>query len=391
MTSKSRAHLIVIICILTSLVTMGASLRNPIIPLYARNLGASIAETGLVVSIFSLVSSLMSMPMGLLSDRFGRKRLIILGIILQAFASILLAVSNKLYLVVLAHIIAGMGLASYMPALFAFVRDVSQIGYIGKAYGVFSSAHNLAFASGPALGGILAALLGFRGAFLWSSAIILIGALGAMAMPRGSRDHFSQPKSSLKQSFSRLGHNVTVVACLISLFCINFLHGMLAAFFPLLASDIGFDLPLIGVLMGTMTFGGAIVRLPAGALYDRVRKRKTLLMMTSLVVGAFATMFTTFFINPIITASLLMVFGLAWGFNATSGDALTAEAINPEDRGLAMGIVETFFTGGMAAGSMLMGPLIAIKGFQTSFLIASTVGYAGAFLLYLLGRKASYK
>ena len=71
-----------------------AYMRIPILPLYARSLGIDTIRIGVINSLFMLAAAGMSMPLGILSDRLGRKRLVMAGILISASSSMLLGFSR---------------------------------------------------------------------------------------------------------------------------------------------------------------------------------------------------------------------------------------------------------------------------------------------------------
>ncbi len=174
---------IVIACLLTFVLYLGAYMRLPLVPLFARGLGATTVEVGLINAGFMLAATALSLPLGLLSDRLGRRRLILAGMAISGLTSLgLLAARGPLHVGAL-YLFAGVGLACFSPAMMSYVGDAAPPQFLGRAYGWYTSALYLGMAVGPGVGGVVAGR-GFPAAFLVSAVVIFAGLLlGGPRMP----------------------------------------------------------------------------------------------------------------------------------------------------------------------------------------------------------------
>lgn len=137
------------------LVMCGFGIIIPVLPFFAENLGATPTELGLLMAVYSLMQLLFAPVWGRLSDRYGRKPFLLLGISGLALSFFLFAIANTLSLLFIARIIGGMLSAATMPTATAYVADVTSVEERGKGMGMIGAAIGLGFIFGPAIGGIL--------------------------------------------------------------------------------------------------------------------------------------------------------------------------------------------------------------------------------------------
>jgi MFS transporter, DHA1 family, multidrug resistance protein len=139
---------VLVACMLTLVLYLGAYMRLPLIPLFARDLGASTVDVGMINAGFMLAAAALALPLGLMSDRLGRKRLILAGMGISCLTSLFLLVARTPLHVGLIYIFSGVGLACFSPAMMSHVGDSSPPNFLGRAYGWYTSALYLGMALG---------------------------------------------------------------------------------------------------------------------------------------------------------------------------------------------------------------------------------------------------
>ncbi len=134
---------------------MGFGLMIPLLPFYAEHFGASAFIVGLLLSVFALCQLLAGPPLGQLSDRIGRKPVLVISQVGTLAGYILLALSNTLWLIFVARIIDGLT-AGNISVAHAYVSDNTPPQQRTKAFGIVGAAFGLGMLVGPSLGGLLA-------------------------------------------------------------------------------------------------------------------------------------------------------------------------------------------------------------------------------------------
>ena len=343
-------------------------MRLPLVPLFASRLGATTVQVGLINAGFMLAATLLSFPLGLVSDRLGRRRLILTGIIISALTSVFLFLAQTPGQVGAIYLFSGIGLACFSPAMMSFVGDMSPPQSLGRAYGWYTSALYLGMAAGPGIGGA-AATWGFRGAFLLSAAVIaaaaLVGGLRLPSPPSAIRPAASTLRSDLREIVS----NRAVVACWVATFFSTYAWGSLFAFFPLYARDAGISVFHTGLIFTSKAAANALFRIPVGTLSDRTGRRERYILFGNLLfslaiaaVGRFRD-----------TASLYLLFVAIGGTMAatfTAIGAVLSESVPTRIRGLAMGGYNTCIYGGFALSAATLGFVISALGYGAGFAVA---------------------
>ena len=145
--------------------------------------GLSVTRIGVLAALYPAVWGAGQLVTGALSDRLGRKRLIVAGMLTQAAALGLVAAANTFGLWVVAAVLLGMGTALVYPTLLAAVGDVAHPAWRARAVGVYRLWRDSGFAAGALLSGVLADLWGLRAA-VWAVAAVTAasGAVVALRM-----------------------------------------------------------------------------------------------------------------------------------------------------------------------------------------------------------------
>ncbi len=153
-----RYHLALPCVLLTILIDfLGLSILIPVLPIYAKTLGASRTEIGILFAVYALAQLFFIPAWGALSDRIGRRPVILISLVGIFCAFSFLAASDTLLCLVLARLLGGLFAANISTAQ-AIITDLTSPEMRSKAMGWVGATIGLAFVIGPALGGILATL-----------------------------------------------------------------------------------------------------------------------------------------------------------------------------------------------------------------------------------------
>lgn len=359
---------ILVACILTFVLYLGAYMRLPLVPLFARDLGASTFQVGMINAGFMLAAALLSLPLGLISDRLGRRRLILAGMAVSALTSVFLLFASDPLQVGAIYVFSGVGLACFSPAMMSYVGDVSPAPFLGRAYGWYTSALYLGMAAGPGLGGAVGGS-DFRTAFLVSALILSAGLLlGGPRMPAPSPVPASA-SSGIRADFREIVSNRAVLACWLATFFSTYAWGALFAFFPLYARDSGVSLVHTGLIFTCQAAANALFRIPIGHLSDRVGNRIPFIVIGNLVFAlSIASVGQTGGVAPLYMIFVVVGGSMAAAFTAIG--ALISEAVPTRIRGLAMGGYNTCIYGGFAISAATLGAVISRFGFSIGFALA---------------------
>jgi MFS family permease len=380
--------LLFICCGIAFTAYLGSYMRIPVVPLFARSLGASTVEVGIINAAFLLSAGLLSLPLGILSDRWGRKPLIIWGLAISLATSLLLYVSRSPGQLIWIYLIFGAGLAAVGPTLMSYAADISPSTHLGRTYGWYTTAMYCGMSLGPAVGGLIAQGWGFRPLFLVTGAFIfLIVWLVVFALPETGAAPGRRPGPRQVPGQTRgLLKNRPLLGCWLATLGGCFGLGMFVTFSPLHAHQHGVNVGQIGLIFTAQAVTNALCRIPFGRLTDRVQSRVRLAFLGFL---AFAASLAGFGLSETLPQFFLAAaaLGIAMALAFTPLGALVAETVAPEFRGLAMGGYNTCIYLEMMLSSALMGEVVERLGFDGGYILTTLVIFlaSGIFLLLVQG------
>ncbi len=363
-------------CLVVFLHYVGAYMRMPLLPLYARAGGASTGQVGLLMGAFTVVAAVSAIPGGLLADRFGRRRLILVGLVISAATSFALPLSQAVLVLAAVLALAGWAMAALTPAVMAYIGEAGGPAGAGRAYGWYTTALYGGLTLGPVCGGVAADFGGFRFAFVASGATLLLTwglALCGLPEQRGAYGKGTVSWVRLRQ----VAGNPMVLGCWGAVFCLTFAWGVLLAFLPLYAQDLGLSRRAIGGLFGLQAFANMGMRAPVGYLSDRLGVRAPFITAGMFAFAAAAAMIPASK-HTLMLAAAIAVTGVGQGAAAVATGAALSDAAEPAVRGAAMGGYSMALYAGVAAGSLIVGPVIERAGFRAGFAVAAAVLIIGA-------------
>jgi MFS family permease len=373
-------------CLVVFLQYVGAYMRMPLLPLYARAGGAGTGQVGLLMGTFMVVAAISSIPGGVLADRYGRGRLMVAGVAISALSSFLLPLGNGVPFLMAVLAVAGWAMAAFSPAVMAYIGEAADPAHAGRAYGWYTTALYGGLSLGPAAGGVAADLVGFGGAFLASWGLLLgCLALAVWGLPERPRPALHGAAGPVSVSAGAAGQMVrilrvarepAVLACWGAMFCFTFAWGVLLAFLPLYAQDLGFSRGAIGGLFALQALCNMGMRAPVGYLSDRLKARAPFITAGMLAFAAATAAIPA--LRGWRLAVAVGVTGVGQGTGAVAVGAALGDATEPAVRGAAMGGYSMALYAGMAVGSLLVGPVIGRAGFGTGFGLAAAVLAVGA-------------
>ncbi len=138
------------------LICLGMSLIFPVMPFIKNELHFTATDMGIMSSLYALMQFIASPLIGRLSDRIGRKPLLLGGLALFAVSEVLFALTNHLYMLDLSRIIGGLSAGVFVPTAQALAADVTDLKHRAKVIGWLSAAFSGGLILGPGLGGLLA-------------------------------------------------------------------------------------------------------------------------------------------------------------------------------------------------------------------------------------------
>ena len=344
---------------------VGFGIIVPILGRYAERFGANGLQVGLMFASFSVAQMVFAPILGRISDKVGRKPVIVFSLIGTAVGSFVTGAAGALWVLFLGRILDGASGASVAVAQGA-VADIAPPEQRARLMGMLGAAFGVGFVVGPALGG-LAALGGPHVPFYLAGSIAAINAVAAMIrLPETKPDtsHItekSQRGTALSPALKRFA--------LVGFLSMLGFAGFEATFSIWGEKQFGFtegSASIVFVFVGVTLVavqGGLI-----GPLTQRLGSRKLLRIGLSLVaVGLLLLGVTTTW--PMLFVALFLL-SLGQGMSGPSGSALVAELAPVERRGEAIGYQQSTAAFGRVAGPVMAGALFDHVGINSQFLVS---------------------
>ncbi|TDM11950.1 MFS transporter [Macrococcus lamae] len=314
------------------IIFLGIGLVIPVLPSIMNELHISGAVVGYLTASFALTQLVISPFAGRAVDRFGRKIMIITGLIIFSFSELLFGLGRTTEWLFLSRILGGMSAALIMPAVTAFIADVTSIQDRAKAIGYMSAAISTGLIIGPGIGGFLAGF-GSRVPFFAAAAIaLLIAVTSWLILKEPKRQTMSGETLMQENSFKKLMKPVFLFAFIVLLIS-SFGLAAFEAFFSLY-TDHKFGFTPFDIAVAIT--GGAIVGAASQILlFERLTRKIgeinivrwsivisiVLVLMMTIVTSYWMIMLVTFtvfigfdLIRPAITTYLSRIAGNEQGF-----------------------------------------------------------------------------
>jgi len=378
---------VLLVCIFTAM--LGLGIIGPIIPIYAENMGATFVQIGLMSSAWSISRLIFTAPVGKLSDRTSKKKIIAAGLGVYAIISVLYAVAWDYTSLITIRFLHGIGSAMAMPIAMAYAAEIAEEGKEGRSMGTLTMAMFAGMGLGPLIGGYLTDY------FSMSAPFYAMGALSALSLlltllflpddPSGQGERRKNPPSFRKVLSNKILRAVFIYRAVGALGR-GSIWGFLSLYISGSVESGGLGLPIAtaGLILSVGQFSSALLQSPSGILADRYDKR--LLTILGGIVGAAGLLIFPLSDTAweVMLARMVFAVGSALGMPALSAIA----AIEGRELGVGttMSVLQSAMSLGMIVGPLLSGYLVDIYGLNPIFYVSSVITLLGTAMFWLSSR-----
>ncbi|MGR6858436.1 multidrug efflux MFS transporter Bmr [Bacillus halotolerans] len=351
---------ITLVILLTNLFIafLGIGLVIPVTPAIMNELHLSGTAVGYMVACFAVTQLIVSPIAGRWVDRFGRKIMIVIGLLFFSVSEFLFGIGKTVDILFISRMLGGISAAFIMPGVTAFIADITTVKTRPKALGYMSAAISTGFIIGPGIGGFLAEIHS-RLPFFFAAAFALIAAiLSMLTLREPERNPENEKIEGQKTGFKRIFAPMYFIAFLIILISSFGLASFESLFALFVDHKFGFTASDIAILITGGAIVGAITQV---VLFDRFTRwfgeirliRYSLILSTSLV-------FLLTIVNS-YAAILLVTFTVFVGFDLMRPAVTTyLSKIAGNEQGFAGGMNSMFTSIGNVFGPIIGGTLFDI-------------------------------
>lgn len=355
--------------------------RMPVLALFAESLGAGPERIGLIVSVSTLTGVFLKLPSGALSDIYGRRMLLRVGVVAFGLPPFVYPFVTDLNLLTGLRMFHGLATAIFAPSALATVAELYRERR-GAALGTYTACTQSGALLGPFIGGYLVYAAGFSSAFVTAGVFGCIGIAIFYSLhlapppPRVHEQGLAPVLAEMWKGFVVVARNRTVLITSCTDAAKMIANGALMAFLPLYGVSVGLNPGEVGLLFtvqaGTSFFSKPIM----GRVSDQVG-RQPLIMIGLLICAA------TFVCVPHVSMFTVLLFlSAGFGFGeavvSSSSSAFVADSSEFKTLGAGMGMQGTIGDIGHAAGPLLAGVLIANMSYAGAFTIIAGIQAAAA-------------
>ena len=357
--------------------------KSPVLPLFAKDLGATETSIGFIAAASTVVGILASIPAGALSDIYGRRRVIVAAMLVFASAPFLYLLVTNPWQLAFVRVYHGFATAIFGPVAMALVADLFRTGR-GESMGWYSSATLVGRSIAPAVGGLI----------LLSAAYPVVyavcGVAGLLALALGSRlpvDNRTQKSASFAESWTKLRSGLRdvvrsrpILVTSVTEALMYFSFGALEGFLPLYAVFVAkLSTVEVGAIFLVQVLTTALTKPIMGRWSDRVGRRPMIVLGLGVSALSLALIMSTG-LFPLMML-LGVVYGLGLSVVTSSTSAYVSELAKAGSYGSAMGVLSTIMDVGQTLGPIVAGFAIVAFGYGSTFagiaalLVVGTLGF----------------
>ena len=350
---------------------IGFGIVIPILPFMAPALGGTETDVAVIIALYSLCAGLLSPFWGGLSDRIGRKRVLVFCLLGSSASYVVLAHAETLPWLYAARALGGV-MAGTLPVASALFADVSTPERRAKAMGLVGTAFGLGLILGPLIGGLLAGDgEGFMLAGLMAAAMSLLAALLAgIILPSHTRlVPLTKPADSLKSSLWQFvtRHNARLLISQYGLHTVAISGAIYLT--PLwLAAEVGWGPREIGLIFGAV--GVAMILIQGVFLETLTRRFGVLPVLSTGAAIFFGGMLLTVFAESLwMYAGVILILFSGATCCLPMLNTLSTSIVDQSERGRMMGATTLVSSGGRVLGPLLAGMVLTHAGFSATWLV----------------------
>jgi DHA1 family multidrug resistance protein-like MFS transporter len=365
-----------------------AMCRSPLLPLLARELGASAPMVGLVVAASTITGVLLKLPAGTWSDIIGRVPLLLTAAVVFAVMPFSYLLSGSLAVLIALRFVHGSATAIMGPVMSATISDLAPSARRATWLSLYSTIQGAGQAVGPVIAGFLIARGRYDVAFILAGVIALASPALVISLraPRAAAGESSAAnRKHFIQGIREVVAERRILVASIAHACYFVINGTLNAFLPLFAQDrIGLTPVEIGWLFGLQTVTTLAIRPLIGVASDRLGRRGAIALgLAGCAASVWGISLAT---SQTELCAAVLIYAVSVAITTAATGAYITDVAPKARFGAAHGVFGTIYDVGDAGGPLVGGILVQSWGYTPTFQLMATLAAVTAIAFTWLSR-----
>ncbi|WP_299470167.1 MFS transporter [Mucilaginibacter sp.] len=370
--------------------SMGFGIIIPLLYPYGKKFGVTEHTIGLLTAAYSIAQFFATPVLGSLSDKFGRKPLLVISLIGTCASFIIFGLANSIFVLFAARILDGLTGGNISVAQ-AMVSDISSPKERAKNFGILGSAFGFGFVIGPAIGGLLSKF-GMQVPFFFAAGIAILGVLLTLFFLKETNQN-KTGRSPIKKNHFSFTSLVTVLkkpvigTAVFTGFLLTMAQfTMLIGFQTFSVDELKLNPTQIGLFYGGFGISGILMQMLVPVVKKIISSQAVILLISTLfclgmmLLAGFATGLVLFAIS-------VGIYGLFNGLRNPMLNAIIADHNDGNERGEVMGVNQAYASIGQTLGPVTAGLITAISIHSIFFLSSLYILIALLFSIRLISKE----
>lgn len=364
-----------------ALIWMAMYAYMPVLPVYAQVLGATATMVGIIGGVYGVTQALLRFPLGVLSDKIGRdKLLLMIGFAILLASTVILVFLEGIVWILIARALAGAAAAWWVILCVSYGRYFPEHMQV-KAQGSINMWANGGKFISAILCGVVMQYFGYKGTFAIAMIFALVGLVGIACLKPVKIEPTARPP--IKTSFRLFSNKQLMAFSVLGLLAHMLCFAIPTTFTPIAAKALGAN----GFELGMLTFvyfGGAAV----ASFFVGTKAYHKLggihVMALGFLLGAVSCIPVFYQINLIVVYSMQILSGVCFGLVTSITAGYVQCCVIADHRGSAMGIFQSVFSIGIFIGPVLTGWMVDAVSFDAAFWLIGAITLFAAILCYIV-------
>ena len=365
---------------------VAGSVFLPVLPMYARALGADVTQVGLIVALYSVGAMVATVPAAEFVSRVGTRRVMIISLALETAAAVVAAVAPNAWVLGGAMAVLGGGNSAFLLARLTYFRTEIARANRARALTFLAGQYRIGSAVGPLIGGLLAGSTGFRPVFVVTSLLIGVSTvLSLLFVPRETEDAVRAQVNTTSRITNvaapslwrtAVEHRRVFATAGFALLLLKVMRESRRVIFPLFGDALGLDPAQIGMAFSIASVIESLLFIPVGFVMDRFGRKYTAVPCMVILASSFAMI-------PVVGGMvgytiLLATSGLGNGLGTGIDMTFSTDFAPRNNAARFLSVWRLVGDSGGVVGPAIVGAVAAAAGFGPAALVVAALGVAAA-------------